>query len=121
MPHCTVEYTNNIENQLNIKEILQDINDSLISHEGLFSANGIRSRAVMLTDYKIGDGQGNNAFIHVSVKIAAGRTAEAKQAVQEHLFSTLKKSVGKIETDKKIALSLELSELNSDGNFYSQI
>lgn len=121
MPHCTVEYTDNIENQINIKEVLQALNYSLLSHEGLFSANGIRSRAFMLTDYTIGEGLGNNAFIHVSVKIAAGRTAEMKKTVHEHLFKTLKKSVDQIDTDKEIALSLQLSELNQDGHLYSQI
>lgn len=121
MPHCTVEYTNNIENQLNINEILQGINDSLISHDGVFSANGIRSRAIMLNDYKIGEGTGNDAFIHVSVKIAKGRTPEIKEIVQSHLFDTLTRLVQEIDTDKPIALSLELSELNNDEKLYSQI
>lgn len=121
MPHCTVEYTNNIENQLNINEILQGINDSLISHDGVFSANGIRSRAIMLNDYKVGEGTGSDAFIHVTVQIAMGRSSETKEIVQNHLFGTLTRLVKEIDTDKKIALSLQLSELNSDGKLYNQI
>ena len=121
MPHIIVEYTDNIHNDLNINEILQGINDSLISHKDLFSANGIRSRAVKLTNYKVGTGLNNDAFIHVTVKIASGRTKEAKETVLEQLFKTLETYVEQVPTDKKLSLSLELSELNSNGDLYKQI
>lgn len=120
MPHCTVEYTANIENRINIKEILQAINNSLLSHNGEFSASGIRSRAYMVADYIIGDGITTDAFIHVSLSIATGRTTEVKQAIQDHLFTTLTKLLNQIDVTNKISLSLELTELNSEGKLYSQ-
>lgn len=121
LPHITVEYTNNIQNEINISEILQGLNDSLISHKDLFSAKGIRSRAIKLTDYKVGDGLSNDAFIHVSLKVATGRTAAAKELVLGNLFKTLESHVKGALTKKDIALSLEISELNNDGNLYKQL
>ena len=120
MPHITVEYTNNIQNEVNISELLQGINDSLISHTDLFSAKGIRSRAIKLTDYKVGNGLSNDAFIHVTLKISTGRTEAAKERVLEHLFNALESHIKEARTKNDIALSLEVSELDHDGNLYKQ-
>lgn len=120
MPHCTIEYTANIENQLNTQVMLQKVTDSLVSHQGEFNAEGIRSRAIMLTDYKIGHGTNQDAFIHVSLEIATGRSPELKQTIQDHLFTTLKDYVDHLNISPNPTLSLHLTELNDSGNLYSQ-
>lgn len=117
LPHMTVEYTKNIQNEVNMNELLKKLNESLISHEGLFSPQGIRSRANKLTDFLVGDGTNDDAFVHVTLKIAPGRTEEAKQNVLDHLFNTLEKH---FEEDEHITLSLEFSELSTGKSMYRQ-
>lgn len=121
MPHMTVEYTENIETNLNVNELLKEMNESLISHKGLFSPQGIRSRAIKLTDYLIGDGSNNDAFVHITLKIAAGRTEEIKKNVIDHLLDVVNKYFNTISQDNKITISLELLDLGTDGNIYTQI
>lgn len=120
MPHITVEYTANIPNEANINDLLIKANQSLISHKDTFSPNGIRSRAIKLTNYVIGDGANDGAFVHVTLQIASGRTAEVRKAVLDHLFTTIESHFEEMLADKHIALSLHISELNGDGNMYKQ-
>lgn len=115
-----VEYTENIEENLNINELLKKMNQSLISHEDLFSPQGIRSRAIKLVDYLIGEDTNNNAFVHITLKIASGRTKEIKKVVVDHLLNVVDKHIKSVSQDKRITISLELLDLGSDGNIYVQ-
>lgn len=120
MPHITVAYTANIPNEANINELLIKANQSLISHGDTFSPNGIRSRAIKLNNYVIGEGTNDGAFVHVTLQIATGRTEEMKKAVLDHLFTTIESHFKELLANKHITLSLHLSELNGDGNMYKQ-
>src|SRR5262249_29148237 len=73
MPHITVEYTANLKPEADIPGLLAKINDVLIAQNGVFPVGGIRSRAIELSDFRIADGAADDAFVHVTVKIGAGR------------------------------------------------
>jgi len=120
MPHITVEYTANIPNEANIDELLIKANQSLISHGDTFSPDGIRSRAIKLNNYVVGDGTNDGAFVHVTLQIASGRTEEIRKAVLDHLFTTIESHFEELMVNKDITLSLQLSELDGDGNMYKQ-
>src|SRR5690625_1441568 len=96
------------------------MNTSLISHEVLFTPQSIRSRAIELTDYLVGHGDNNDAFIHTTLKIAPGRTEEAKKKVFDDLFRTIDEYLKEAAIDKQITISLEFSELNTGGSMYHQ-
>jgi len=120
MPHMTVEYTENIKDEINVNLLLKKMNESLLSHEGLFTPQGIRSRAIQLTDYVVGYGDEDNAFVHTTLKIAPGRTEEAKKKVFDDLFQTVDKHFKEISADKQVTISLEFSELSTGGSMYHQ-
>lgn len=120
MPHITIEYSENIENEVNINELLKKANNSLLSHGDLFSAKGIRSRGYKVADYIIGKGTTDDAFVHINLKIAPGRSEEAKKNVFEHLFQVTEKHFGTSLEDKNITISLEFSELSTGGSMYLQ-
>ncbi|MEN2466187.1 5-carboxymethyl-2-hydroxymuconate Delta-isomerase [Ornithinibacillus sp. JPR2-1] len=109
MPHITVEYTDNLKQAGNMKELLQRINEILID-EG-FPIGGIRSRAVALKDYVIADGTAeDDSFIHVTLKIGPGRTEEVKKVTCDRIFALLENHFEKQFATRYIALSLELVE-----------
>lgn len=116
----TVEYTDNIKDEINANHLLKKMNESLLSHEGLFTPQGIRSRAVQLTDYVVGYGDEDNAFVHTTLKIAPGRSEEAKKKVFDDLFHTIDEHFKEVAPGKRIAISLEFSELSSGGSMYHQ-
>jgi len=86
MPHIVVEYTANIRDDARIPTLLRTINATLIAQGGVFPTGGIRSRAIELQDYCVADGTGDDAFVHVTLKIGSGRSDETKKAACDALF-----------------------------------
>ncbi|GIO26531.1 5-carboxymethyl-2-hydroxymuconate Delta-isomerase [Ornithinibacillus bavariensis] len=112
MPHVTVEYTDNLRDDGDIKGLLLKINETLIAEGDAFPIGGIRSRAIELKDYVIADGTGGNddAFVHVTLKIGSGRPNEVKMAACDSLFRVLEEHFEKHFAERNIAISLELFE-----------
>lgn len=118
MPHITVEYTDNIENEANIGDFLRKINESLISEGDAFSPGAIRSRAIKLTEYFVADGTGSDdAFVHVTMKIAPGRSEEVKKTACDHLFEMMQGHFNDLYVNRYLALSLELYEFGEGGTY----
>lgn len=117
MPHIIVEYTDNIKNDANIPNLLEKINGVLIARSPLFPTGGIRSRAIELQDYRVADGKEDDAFVHVTLKIAAGRSEEDKKAVCDELFEMIKDHFAELFAERFLALSMELIEFSEVGTY----
>ncbi|AZU61580.1 5-carboxymethyl-2-hydroxymuconate Delta-isomerase [Neobacillus mesonae] len=117
MPHIIVEYTDNIKNKARIPELLEKINGVLISKSPLFPTGGIRSRAIELHDYRVADGKEDDAFVHITLKIGAGRSVEDKKAVCDALFEMTKDHFAELFSKRYLALSMELFEFNEAGTY----
>lgn len=118
MPHVIVEYTDNIKEEAEIRSLLQKINHSLLDNDGLFPIGGIRSRAIELQDYFVADGAEDDAFVHVTLKIGAGRTEEQKKSACDKLFEAIKAHFSDLFEERYLALSMELYEFNDAGGTY---
>ncbi|EHP37824.1 5-carboxymethyl-2-hydroxymuconate isomerase [Cupriavidus basilensis OR16] len=117
MPHIIVEYTDNIRAQARVPALLKIINDVLIAQDGVFPIGGIRSRALALTDYRMADGEEDYAFVHITLKIGAGRPEAAKKAACDALFEAVKAHFAELYAQRYLALSMELAEFNEGGSY----
>jgi 5-carboxymethyl-2-hydroxymuconate isomerase len=117
MPHFIVEYTDNIKAEADIPGLLKKVNDVLISHKAIFPIGGIRSRAIELQNYRIADGAEDDAFVHATLKIGAGRSDAAKKAVGDDLFDTIKKHFSELYANRYLALSMEIVEFSEAGTY----
>ncbi|MCM3004096.1 5-carboxymethyl-2-hydroxymuconate Delta-isomerase [Priestia koreensis] len=117
MPHFTLEYTDNIKQEARISLLLEKVNDLLISKSPLFPVGGIRSRAIELHDYRIADGKEDDAFVHATLKIGAGRSEADKKNVCEELFAVIKEHFAEMYERRYLALSLELIEFSEAGTY----
>lgn len=118
MPHFIVEYTANLRDEVDIPALLRKANQTLIAQDGVFPIGGIRSRAVELADYCIADGQPEYAFVHATLKIGSGRSAQTKAKVCEALFAVMKAHLfGNGNEHRPLALSMELYEFDEDGTY----
>lgn len=122
MPHITVEYTNNIETKVHITELMKKINASLIAEKDgtVFAPQAIRTRAIKLDNYVTAEGNSEDAFIHVTVKIAPGRSGEVKKCAHDHLFDVLETHVKETMQNQPVVYSIEFNELSKDGDMYKQ-
>lgn len=116
MPHIIVEYTDNLK-EPDIRGLLKDINQVFIARNDIFPTGGIRSRAIELHDYCIADGAEDDAFVHATLKIGAGRSEADKKATCEELFGVIKEHFAELFANRFLALSLELVEFSEAGTF----
>ncbi len=117
MPHIIVEYTDNLGAEARIPALLKTINDTLIAQNGAFPIGGIRSRALELHDYRVADGAEDDAFVHLTLKIGAGRSDAVKQQTGDALFEALKAHFAEVYAKRYLALSLELIEFSESGTY----
>lgn len=121
MPHLYIEYTDNIKNEADIHELLEKANKTLLSHSDIIPAGGLSSRPFVLEDYLVADRTEDDAFVHVTLKMAPGRTEEQKKAVCDDLFQTIKGHFVHIFEKRYIALSMELCEFQNETYKHSNI
>lgn len=117
MPHLIYEYTDNLKAEGDIPGLLRKTNQVVIAQGGVFPIGGIRARALCLTDYCVADGSADDAFVHLTFKMGAGRTAEEKQKVGDELFTMLKEHFAALFARRGLALSMEIVEFSEAGTW----
>ncbi len=84
MPHFIAECSDNIREQADLPGLFAKVNEALAA-TGIFPIGGIRSRAHWLDTWQMADGKHDYAFVHMTLKIGAGRSLESRQEVGEML------------------------------------
>jgi 5-carboxymethyl-2-hydroxymuconate isomerase len=117
MPHAIVEWTDNLEKEFAIRDLLDLIATELRDSGGVFPWGGIRVRGIKLTDYVIADGKEDDAFVNITFKLGAGRPQEFKQAFFSALFEKVKAFFAEIQSGRYLALSLYVEEFDEVGGY----
>ena len=125
MPHQIIEYSANLEDRIDITRLVDVLHAAAVGLEVLPLA-GVRTRAVRRNLYRIADGHVENTFIHVTLRLAAGRSGPAKAAVGDQLFAVLRKHIEPSDDSFPVALSLEIQEIDpgtrwKDGNIRAHL
>jgi 5-carboxymethyl-2-hydroxymuconate isomerase len=114
MPHLTVEYSANLETDIDIESLLRVLHETACNIEA-FPMPGIRTRAVARKHYEIADGHPDNGFVSLMLRIAPGRPFDVRKAAGETVFAALCNYLEPIYSSKPLAISFEMQEL--DGEF----
>ena len=117
MPHIVIEYTANLASVARLPILLKTVNEVLIAQDGVFPTGGIRSRAIRLDDYRMADGEADDAFVHVTLKIGSGRSEAVKKQTCDALFEAIKAHFAELYATRYLALSMELSEFSESGSY----
>ncbi|WP_078393528.1 5-carboxymethyl-2-hydroxymuconate Delta-isomerase [Shouchella patagoniensis] len=116
MPHIIVEYTRNLDTIIQFDQLLPALHSVLLKQPDVFPIGGIRSRAIPLDHFYIADGsRKDDAFVHLTLKIGAGRSMAEKQHTCSELFDVLVDYFRDEFNKRGLALSLELSEFSKGG------
>ncbi|HNP35480.1 MAG TPA: 5-carboxymethyl-2-hydroxymuconate Delta-isomerase [Woeseiaceae bacterium] len=113
MPHLTIEYSSNLDAEIDIGRLVAAMHESAIGIEAL-PIGGIRTRAVRRDFYEIADGHPDNTFINVTLRIAEGRSLDVRKRIGETLFRTLRTTVNSVYEKRPMALSLEIQEIDPE-------
>ncbi|WP_415921269.1 5-carboxymethyl-2-hydroxymuconate isomerase [Tateyamaria sp. SN6-1] len=109
MPHITLEYSANLEDQIDIAALCVALRDAAVAC-GVFPPAGIRVRAFAATHVVIADGDPGHGFIDIAVRIGAGRDAETQARAADAVFAAAEAFTADHMAQAPFMLSLELRE-----------
>lgn len=112
MPHLIVEYSANIEAKFDLDALLDRLHQTAIE-TGMFPLGGIRIRAYKAEHYRIADCAPDNAFVHVTANVGAGRPLDRREQVSRQIFESLCEALEPLSETSPLAISFNMRELDS--------
>lgn len=116
MPHFVAEYSANLEQEADFPGLFEKVHETL-GASGVFPLGGIRSRAIRMDTFRMADGKHDYAFVHMTLKVGAGRDLETRRQVAEQVFEVIKAHFKPLQDRRLLALSFELAELHPELNY----
>lgn len=111
MPHITVEYSSNLNQRISMRDVIAGIHAAVLA-SGAFEKGGVRTRAISQDLYVVADGDPDNSFIHVDMRIAPGRSAETKKQVSQSILEVLREHTKEVMKQYGLGISIEIRELD---------
>jgi 5-carboxymethyl-2-hydroxymuconate isomerase len=108
MPHLTLEYSDNIE--VDVQPLLARLHEEVVA-TGAINLKGIKSRAIKHTQYRIADGDPDYGFVHVGLLIREGRPIEVQKDATQRVMNVLKETFGHLFEKRKLSLTVDLKEM----------
>lgn len=113
MPHISIEYSDNLEDSVDIAGLCECLRAAAAAHEA-FPMPGVRVRAHAATHYAIADGGDQHSFVDILVRLREGRPAALKKDATEALFAAARDFLVPVMAARSLALSLEMRDIDAD-------
>ncbi len=95
MPNLVLEYSNSVEERVNIQGLLEDLHQVALEC-GLFDPASVKSRSLRTHNWLIGHQEDDVDFIHITFDLLSGRTQEQKQQLSSLLMHTLQEKASHV-------------------------
>lgn len=112
MPQCHFEYTDNIGDAPNWPDLYREIHAVLIATGEWHSAE-IKSKAVKLTNYCVGNGHPDQAFVLLTVQILAGRSDSLKKSISESCLKILVSHFPRMLDELQATITVQIVDINA--------
>ncbi len=116
MPQITLEYTGNLDQPLDPPALLAEVHQ-VLAESGRVRLDNLKSRVVRLDHFRVGDGDTRHAFVHLEVRLLAGRTPAWKQAIGRDLLELLKAHFTPSLVQFDLQLAVEMQDIQRDNYF----
>lgn len=111
MAHIVIEYSAGLRGRLDLPAFLAEVHQAALA-TGVFPIGGIRTRAYEAAHYVIADGHGDNAFVHLSLKVGHGRVLETRKRACEAIFNAACRHLAPLFEELPLGISLEMQEIH---------
>ena len=111
MPHLIIEHSSNVAELVNIDTLVGAVHAAALT-TGIAPLDALRTRAASRQHYAIADRDPANAFVAVTARFGAGRTAEDKRTLIDALMAALDQTLG--DAQRHVMLSVEFQEIDPD-------
>ncbi|PCI03902.1 MAG: 5-carboxymethyl-2-hydroxymuconate isomerase [Hyphomicrobiales bacterium] len=113
MPHFILEHSANLNGQTDVQALCDLILEEALQ-TGYFELGAVRVRAISCEKYAIADQHEKNAFINITIRMGAGRSADDKKKIGDAIFAAATKQLMPLLNEPYFALSLDIVEINPD-------
>jgi 5-carboxymethyl-2-hydroxymuconate isomerase len=113
MPHLTLEYSSNLPAPIDHQALLAELHAAL-ERLGAFQLAEIKSRAIPHDIYRVGGGDPQSVFAHLTVAILSGRELALRQQLSAELLAILRQAFAPAWNDRPCDLTVELREMPRD-------
>ena len=90
MPHIILEYSANLPELPDFRALFDDIHQALNRIGGIRLEN-CKSRARVAEHFYVGDGNPDNAFIHLNIEFVEGRSDQIRQSIGRECLELVKR------------------------------
>lgn len=116
MPHLIVEYSSNLTAKVNPPAFLERLHEVAVG-TGEFPPMSLRTRASERTCFRVGDGQPENGFIHIVLRIRPGRDPVVKRGLGETVFNAACEYLEPVFKSTPLGLTCEVHDIEVDFRF----
>ena len=113
MPHFQIDYSANLEQRLDIAGLCRALRDAAME-TGVFPLAGIRVRATACTHVVMADGNPEHAFLDLSIRLRAGRSAADRKRAIDHIFAAAEAYCADVLTTSSFMLSCEMRDIDPE-------
>jgi 5-carboxymethyl-2-hydroxymuconate isomerase len=106
-----VEYSANVRGRIEPEKLVECVHQAAL-RTGVFPIGGTRTRAVERSTYRVADGNPDNAFVHVMMRIGHGRDLQTRRRAAEEVFGEVCKFLDPLFQRSPLAISLEVQEID---------
>ena len=110
MPHLTLEYSNNVIEKQNFLKLFAQLH-ALLAETLPTNINSVKSRAVGRAVYLVGEGDPDDAFIHINLQVLPGRSAATLKKCSAEIVILLQQFFKQSLETLKLQISVEIAEL----------
>ena len=115
MPHLTLEYTDNLQPVAGFDPLFDRLH-RLVAEVGGIRLGNCKSRAVCREVYFVGEGGDRQAFVHLTIRFLAGRSAEVKEQIGRQSLAALQEHFPP-STGLEVQITVEIQEIERAAYF----
>ena len=113
MPHCILEYSDNIPDPPDHRELFGRLHTKMVELCG-FKMNDIKSRVNIHRDFVMGDGNHKNGFITLNIAILSGRDDAFKKALSDAALDILSPAFSSALSKLNCSVTVQVSDLHRE-------
>jgi 5-carboxymethyl-2-hydroxymuconate isomerase len=116
MPHLTLEYTANLEEDAPSPELLLRIH-GVLERVGGIKIENCKSRWRKVEDWVVGDGEAPSAFVHLDLRFLEGRSEDTRRAIGDATLEVLKTHFQPRNPELDLQITVEVQDIRSGTYF----
>ena len=111
MPHIVVEYTPNL-GELPFDAMLAAVTRNLAASPEVGDEADLKARVLRADHYRVGTEDSGRGFIHVQLRVLAGRTPEAKHDLSQRVAQGMREHMPEFPAGLTAYLSVEVVDMD---------